>query len=108
MSRFAFVILFALANLCFFGSTYAQGILPSWLLRYKKEEAVSPPTAFDEEKELLRKLVESERSNKEALLKIEAQKNESKLSDLAAEVEMAKQRQSELEKQLAKKTNSML
>ena len=107
MLRFTFVVLFALVNFFLFSSSYAQGILPSWMLRYKKEEAVSPPPTFDEEKELLRKLVESERSNKEALLKIETQKNESKLSDLAAEVEMAKQRQSELEKQLAKKPNAI-
>ena len=90
------VICLAFVGFCYISLANAQGILPSWMLRYKKEEAVSPPPAFDEDKELLRKLVESERSNKEALLKIETQKNESKLSDLAAEVEMAKQRQSEL------------
>ena len=38
MSRFAFVILFALANLCFFGSSYAQGIFQVGCLGIKKKK----------------------------------------------------------------------
>ena len=59
MDRFVIALLFAVTNLFFVNSVNAQGILPSWMLRYKKEEAVTSPQAiYDEEKEQLRKQAE--------------------------------------------------
>jgi len=59
MDRFVIVWLVAITNLSFANTVNAQGILPSWMLRYKKEEAVTSPQAnYDEEKEQLRKQAE--------------------------------------------------
>lgn len=59
MNRFVIVWLVTITNLFFANTVNAQGILPSWMLRYKKEEAVtSPQVNYDEEKEQLRKQAE--------------------------------------------------
>jgi len=70
MSKFVNICIFIFANLLFAELASAQGILPSWMLRFKKEEAVpSSQTTYDEEKEQLRRQAEVSKQKANELAK---------------------------------------